>query len=335
VTKPIEQRRRGNPSSILYWADLRDDPKLRRCSPGAKGIWAVHMLPAAAESPEYGVVLLDGLPSLQAELGALFAREIGETVETTQALIDELVNNGAASVDERGRVYCRRMVREAKLRQQRSAAGKLGAAAKWQTDGKPPSAKSAGGSASNGISPTNGGWQMADEHHGEPYGERDGEPYGERHDERDGESDGKTPSAGSAESAARTTLNGDGTAKRRWQTNGDAIGKALPSSHPSHPSQFLTGAVAPPDADVDLDPVKVIFGQGLSWLVKTTGKTNDACRSILGSWRKQFNDDAELIAAIGRAVRAGVQHPESWMQAVIKSRKPKASPRAPWAEYLP
>jgi hypothetical protein len=202
----LEQRRRANPSSILYWADLRDDPKLRRCSPAAKGLWAVHMLPAAAESPSYGVVMVDGVPALQKDLGEGFARELGETVEATQALIDELVAKGAASVDDQGRVYCRRMVREEKLRQQRSAAGKLGAAAKWQTDGEPH-----------------------------------GEPYGERHDEKHGERDGKTPSEGHAENASQSALNGHGPANGRWQPDGEGSDEAMPSSlsslssHPSHP----------------------------------------------------------------------------------------------------
>jgi hypothetical protein len=127
------------------------------------------MLPAAAESTEYGVVILDGMPSLQQDLGELFSREIGETPEVAQALVDELVRMGAASVDERGRVYCRRMVRKERLRQQRSAAGKLGAPAKWQTDGEP---------------------------HGEPYGERhakeDVESYGKSASAQDGQNIGAT-----------------------------------------------------------------------------------------------------------------------------------------------
>jgi hypothetical protein len=201
----LDQRRRANPSSILYWSDLRDDPKLRRCSPAAKGLWAVHMLPAAAESAEYGVVILDDLPSLQKDLGGLFARELGEAADATQALVDELVSKGAASIDAAGRVYCRRMVREDKLRQQRSAAGKLGAAAKWQTDG---------------------------EAHGEPYGERHGESYGE--------CDGKTAKDGEASNASAPAINGHALANGAWQTDGEGAGKPMPSSLSSHSSRPLS-----------------------------------------------------------------------------------------------
>lgn len=199
-------RRRSNPSSILYWSDIRNDPKLRRCSPAAKGIWAVHMLPAAAESPEYGVVTFDGLPSLARDLGALFAREIGETVGATQALIDELVTMGAASVDDQGRVFCRRMVREEKLRQQRSAAGKLGGAAKharWQTSVETP--------VESGVETHGGG-------------------------------SGKNANGARADSASRPATNGHVPANGSWQTPVEHVDETMPSSlsslssRPSHPS---------------------------------------------------------------------------------------------------
>ena len=207
----LEQRRRTNPSSILYWSDLRDDPKLRRCSPAAKGLWAVHMLPAAAESPAYGVVMLDGMPSLQKDLGDLFARELGETVEATQALVDELVTKGAASIDDKGRVYCRRMVREEKLRQQRSAAGKLGGAAKharWQTSVEPPVETP----VESGVETHGGG-------------------------------SGKNANDARADSASRPATNGHVPANGSWQTPVEHVDETLPSSlsslssRPSHPSQ--------------------------------------------------------------------------------------------------
>lgn len=64
-----------------------------------------------------------------------------------------------------------------------------------------------------------------------------------------------------------------------------------------------------------------IFGEGLDWLRKTTGKPDDDCRKILGGWRKKLSDEA-VIAAIGRAQREAVTHPESWFSALVKSKQP-------------
>jgi hypothetical protein len=115
---------------------------------------------------------------------------------------------GAASVDDRGRVFCRRMAREEKLRQQRSAAGRLGAAAKWQTDGGPH-----------------------------------GEPYGEKHGERDGEGDGKTGDGVTGLSHGTARVNRDVPTNGGWQVNGEGDGEMMPPSHPSlssHPLSSLS-----------------------------------------------------------------------------------------------
>jgi hypothetical protein len=66
-----------------------------------------------------------------------------------------------------------------------------------------------------------------------------------------------------------------------------------------------------------------IFGEGLAWLRKTTGKTDDACRKLLGKWRKSLTDEG-VIAAIGRAQREAVTHPESWFAELIKSKQAAA-----------
>jgi hypothetical protein len=311
----------------MYWHDLRDDPNLRRCSPAAKGLWAVHMLPAAAESPERGVVIINGAASRQQDLGALLCREIGETAEATQALVDELVSTGAASVNDQGRVYNRRMVREERLHQARAAAGLAGALAKHGKRAGGHGGLSAGGDSENRRVPEIDGWQTL----GNGSGKGGGKPPGKGGGKQGGNTGGKTAALQMPPSAEATGNIRNGGEAPRWQTAGEGLAPSLPS----HPSQFLTGADAPPEGDSDLDPTKVIFDRGLSWLRKTTDKTNDACRNILGRWRKQFDDDAELITAIGHAVRKGVRHPESWMQAVINARKPKATPREAWAEALP
>jgi hypothetical protein len=254
-------RRRSNPSTILYWVDLRDDPKLRRCSPAAKGLWAVHMLPAAAESPEYGVVIVDGLSSLQQDLGELFSREIGEPPDVAQVLVDELVRMGAASVDDRGRVYCRRMVREEDLRQKRSSAGKLGAAAKWQTDGKPH-----------------------------------GKPYAKEHGEQDGENDGKSASAAEGENTDSAGLNDTSAESGQWQTDGEGDGKSMPSSHPSLPSlPSLSSHPSHPSLEKNLVPYGTRDDDDDG--VAAFNAWNEAAERV-GRWPKPRKLDADRRKAI-------------------------------------
>jgi hypothetical protein len=120
----VADRNRKNPSSLLFWNDLRAE--LRRCSPGAKALWTVHMLPCAAESEEYGVMIVGSAPSLREDLGELLCQEFGQPADVTQALIEELILKGVAAVDDKGRVYNRRMVREEAERQAKIRAGRRG-----------------------------------------------------------------------------------------------------------------------------------------------------------------------------------------------------------------
>lgn len=131
-----------NPSSVIFWNDLENDEHLKTCSLAAKGLWDHHMLPIAARSIEPGVIVLGNHPSrLADDLPLLLARAVGEAPDVITILLRELVDSGAASVDDRGRVYNRRMVREEAIRQARSAAGKRGADVtneKRQKSGKHP-----------------------------------------------------------------------------------------------------------------------------------------------------------------------------------------------------
>jgi hypothetical protein len=92
------------------------------------------------------------------------------------------------------------------------------------------------------------------------------------------------------------------------------------------------GAVAPRSPDL----ANQIFGQGLTWLQSNTGKTEVACRRLLGNWRKGFGTDEAFIAALGAAQREGPIDVVAWMQGAIKARSGQTpSPRAAWAEALP
>ena len=70
------------------------------------------------------------------------------------------------------------------------------------------------------------------------------------------------------------------------------------------------------------DIASVIFGIGLQWLVRSTGKPEGPCRSILGKWRKQAGDEA-LVVALGRAQREGPIDAIAWMERTLKPKVEK------------
>lgn len=124
----MPERDQKNPASLVYWNDLENDEKLRACSLAAKGLWACHLLPMAKRSTTPGVVVIGTHPSRwDQDLPELLARSVGGSAETIAPLLAELVQSGAASVDDCGRLFNRRMVRDAKTSAARSKAGKQGA----------------------------------------------------------------------------------------------------------------------------------------------------------------------------------------------------------------
>lgn len=126
-----------NPSTLVFWNDLENDEHLKTCSLAAKGLWACKLLPIAARSAEAGVVLIGDHPCVwNVDLPVVLANAAGATPEVVDVIaagflpvLTELVRSGAASVDEKGRLYNRRMVREEAIRKGRAAAGRRGAEA--------------------------------------------------------------------------------------------------------------------------------------------------------------------------------------------------------------
>jgi len=97
-------------------------------------------------------------------------------------------------------------------------------------------------------------------------------------------------------------------------------GKGDSSSEPNG-----SGAGAPPS-----DLASKLFGEGVDWLQVKTGKTNPACRQLVGRWRKDLrNDDGALIGILADAQRRGIEHPESWVATAIKNRSASSAPRVP------
>lgn len=141
-----------NPSASFYWNDWDNDEALRVCSLAAQGLW-MRMLSIAARSPEHGVVQIGNLNCSHPDGLTHIAFAVGRPLQEIVPLIDELLSSGAASLDRKKRVFCRRMVRAAALHNKRSKAGHNGAAVTngnnkknrslarqtgRQTSGKPP-----------------------------------------------------------------------------------------------------------------------------------------------------------------------------------------------------
>lgn len=117
----MKPARKDNPSSIFYWKDYENDEGLRVSSLAAQGLW-MRLLCVAAKADPYGYVLINGC-----EIGVTGAARLGSVSEAEAAtLMDELERNGVFSRDRKGRVFCRRMVKDDATRKKNAKNGKKG-----------------------------------------------------------------------------------------------------------------------------------------------------------------------------------------------------------------
>lgn len=93
----------------FYWSDWLADEQLAQCSLAAQGLW-MRMLCIAAKSDPVGYVAVNGAP-LKADG---IARIVGGDIEEVERLLAELLDWGVYSVDRRGCIYNRRMIKEDK-----------------------------------------------------------------------------------------------------------------------------------------------------------------------------------------------------------------------------
>jgi uncharacterized protein YdaU (DUF1376 family) len=103
----------------------------------------------------------------------------------------------------------------------------------------------------------------------------------------------------------KRSVSGSKGAAKRWQTDG-------PSPSPLPSEAKASGA----------DIAALVFGQGLDWLCRTSGKPEGNCRALLGKWRKSLGSDEALIAILGRAQREGVIEPVGWIEKALQARDP-------------
>ncbi|HTV81487.1 MAG TPA: hypothetical protein VME18_02465 [Acidobacteriaceae bacterium] len=110
------------PAIQFYTGDWRKDIGVQSLSYHDRGIW-FEMLCLMHESERRGVLVLNGLAM---SLDAL-ARVLGLDKQILTTTISTLLTTGVASREEEsGAIYCRRMVRDERLRQIRAEAGKKG-----------------------------------------------------------------------------------------------------------------------------------------------------------------------------------------------------------------
>jgi len=114
-----------------FWSDWLGDQAVRRLSPAERGVWIDCLALMATASP-IGYLCDDRGRKLTHEE---IARVVNATPVEVSNLLAAILAKGAASIDRTGRIYNRRMVREASIAAKRRLAGKEGGAAtrlKWQ-----------------------------------------------------------------------------------------------------------------------------------------------------------------------------------------------------------
>lgn len=78
-----------NPSTRIYWKDVRSNQALRMCSLAARGLWMCDMLPIMSGGGGY--LAIDGVALTLEQLSALAGKPLPEVAAAYQELIDNRV----------------------------------------------------------------------------------------------------------------------------------------------------------------------------------------------------------------------------------------------------
>lgn len=125
------------------------------------------------------------------------------------------------------------------------------------------------------------------------------------------------------------SLSGKKGANKRWgknlkkQSNVDSHPIQVPMAFDAHLHLDSQKERKSPEANASapVDERTKLFREGLKILIAITGKTESGCRTLIGGWLKNANDDALLIRrAIEDAERDRPAEPVSWIIGAIKSR---------------
>lgn len=139
-----EDRRAG---FYLFVQDWLSEETLKGCGYAEKGLW-IDMLCLMARSPRKGILLRpNGMPGDSKWL----ANQLGRPEEVVRPLLERLGAELVYSVTpDTKAIYSRKMKADADLLQKRSDAGKKGADARWNADGKGMANENGKGMATGG-----------------------------------------------------------------------------------------------------------------------------------------------------------------------------------------
>lgn len=98
----------SEPWMKFYTSDWRADPRLKMCSPGARGMW-IEMICLMHEATPYGHLLIHGQSPNEAQLASLTGIQVAEL----SGLVAELERLGVFSRTREGVIYSRKLVRMA------------------------------------------------------------------------------------------------------------------------------------------------------------------------------------------------------------------------------
>lgn len=109
------------PWSKFFWSDWESDESLKQCSLAAQGLW-MRMLCICATGDPIGYLTIAGNPLDSSGV----ARMAGVSMGEAENLMEELSRWGVFSRDRRGRIYSRRIVRDANKSAKARKNGKRG-----------------------------------------------------------------------------------------------------------------------------------------------------------------------------------------------------------------
>ena len=115
-------REDGRPAFLFYVQDWLCEATLKVVSMGSKGLW-IDVLCLMARSPIKGYLLTPTGTNANLEW---VAAQLGRPVEEIRPFWQELLDAGTPRIDEKGRIYSKRMVEDKTLSEKRSEAGRFG-----------------------------------------------------------------------------------------------------------------------------------------------------------------------------------------------------------------
>lgn len=111
----------SDPFLKFYTSDWRSDPRLKMCSPAARGTW-IEMICLMHEATPYGHLLIHGQTPNEGQLASLAGINAAELPD----LIAELERHGVFSRTKEGVIYSRKLVRMASKSAKARKNGKKG-----------------------------------------------------------------------------------------------------------------------------------------------------------------------------------------------------------------